>query len=100
MAVEIQAAGILKQQIDPDVSIDDARTVGEAVERLGISHSGELIMLVNGKPAYWSTELRDGDTLSLLPGISGGYGSARQPRTAHLAPRPPHRTLDGRATLH
>lgn len=75
MAVAIQTAGFLKQQIPPDASVTDVRTVGEAIQKLDIDHSGEIIMLVNGKPAYWNTELNDGDTLSLLPGISGGRPS-------------------------
>ena len=82
MAIEIRAAGILKQQIPPGATVENARTVGEAVDQLALSHAGELIMLVNGTPAYWNTELRDGDTLSLLPGISGGCGSA-QPQANH-----------------
>ncbi|MFN2202045.1 MAG: MoaD/ThiS family protein [Caldilineaceae bacterium] len=72
MIVTVQAAGILKQHIEADSTVEDVRTVGEAVERLRLPQSGELIMLVNGKPAYWNTELSDGDTLNLLPGISGG----------------------------
>lgn len=52
--------------------LDGVRTVGEAVTRLGLPDLGELIMLVNGRPAHWHTELEDGDTLHLVPGISGG----------------------------
>lgn len=85
MAVEIRTAGILKQHIPPGASVENARTVGEAVDQLELPHSGELIMLVNGKPAYWNTELRDGDTLSLLPGISGGRGSTGPPRDLRLS---------------
>ena len=66
---------MLKQYIPPDTSVESAHTVGEAIDRLALPELGELIMLVNGKPAYWNTELRDGDTLSLLPAISGGSGS-------------------------
>ena len=62
-------------------------TVGEAIKQLGIDHSGEIIMLVNGKPAYWNTELRDGDTLSLLPGISGGATPCTPSATRAIAPR-------------
>ena len=83
MTVEIRTAGTLKQQISPDATVENVSTVGEAIDQLGLSHSGELIMLVNGKPAYWSTDLRDGDTLSILPGISGGCGLAMHPRNSH-----------------
>ena len=84
MMVEIRTAGILKKQISPDATVENVSTVGEAIDQLGLSHSGELIMLVNGKPAYWSTDLRDGDTLSILPGISGGCGSTEHPCYSHL----------------
>ncbi len=83
MAVQIQTAGILKQQIPSGATVDNVSTVGAAIKQLGIDHSGEIIMLVNGKPAYWNTELRDGDTLSLLPGISGGSGAVAPLRTFH-----------------
>ena len=85
MAIAIRTAGILKEHIEPGATVDNVSTVGEAVEQLGLPHSGELIMLVNGKPAYWNTELSDGDTLSLLPGISGGRDSMATPRTFHLS---------------
>jgi molybdopterin converting factor small subunit len=83
MAVEIQTAGMLKQHIPSGATVDNVSTVGEAIQQLGLDHSGEIIMLVNGKPAYWNTELHDGDTLSLLPGISGGCGSIPAPRKFH-----------------
>jgi molybdopterin converting factor small subunit len=83
MVISIQAAGILKQHIEPGTTVENVRTVGEAVEQLRLPQSGELIMLVNGKPAYWKTELSDGDTLSLLPGISGGSPPRR--RSDHIA---------------
>lgn len=66
---------MLKQYIPPGTSVENADTVGEAIDQLALPELGELIMLVNGKPAYWNTELRDGDILSLLPAISGGRGS-------------------------
>lgn len=77
--IEIRAVGILKQHIPPGTTVANASTVGEAVEQLALPQSGELILLVNGKPAYWNTELRDGDTLSLVPAISGGYGANDDP---------------------
>jgi molybdopterin converting factor small subunit len=72
MPVTIQATGILKQHIAPDLKLDNVRTAGEAVARLDLPEMGELIMLVNGRPAYWDTALADGDVLHLVPGISGG----------------------------
>jgi molybdopterin converting factor small subunit len=87
MAVTIRAAGILKQHVSPGATVENARTVGEAVDQLELPHTDELIMLVNGKPAYWGTELRDGDTLSLLPGIGGGCESRVDPGIFFRFPR-------------
>lgn len=85
MAVTIQATGVLRQHIAPGLSLDGVRTVGEAVTRLGLPDLGELIMLVNGRPAHWRTELADGDILHLLPGISGGsdWPACRQEPSAY-----------------
>jgi molybdopterin converting factor small subunit len=42
------------------------------VTRLNLPEVGELIMMVNGRLAHWQMELNDGDTLQLIPAISGG----------------------------
>jgi len=44
-------------KLPPDVSIDD------------------VVILVNGRPARPDQELRDGDTVSVLPHISGGHST-------------------------
>lgn len=72
MSITIQASGVLRQHVAPGHRLEGARTVGEAITRLGLPDLGELIMLVNGRPAHWQTELEDGDVLHLVPGISGG----------------------------
>lgn len=56
-----------------DATLYNVHTVGEAVSRLNLPESGELVMLVNGRIAYWQTELEDGDVLKLIPAISGGW---------------------------
>lgn len=50
---------------------------------LDLPEMGELILLVNGRPAYWETALADGDVLHLVPGISGGN---RRPATGQEPP--------------
>jgi sulfur carrier protein ThiS len=72
MAVVVQGSGVLAKHIAPGTVIDDAHTVGEAVSQLDLPEVGELIMIVNGRIAYWHTALADGDTLRLVPGVSGG----------------------------
>lgn len=42
------------------------------IETLAIPHSDSSIVLVNGKRVELSHPLQDGDTLTLLPLISGG----------------------------
>jgi len=69
----VQVAGSLKNHPGSDTTLNNVHTVGEAVTRLNLPESGELVMLVNGRIAYWQTELKDGDVLKLIPAVSGGY---------------------------
>ena len=71
-AVSVETAGSLKHYVAPGTVLYNVRTVGEAVTRLALPEkSGQLTMLVKGRPAYWNTELEDGDTLKLVPAITG-----------------------------
>ena len=71
-SITIQATGSLKQYVASETTVHNARTVGEAVSQLGLPEVGELLLIVNGRLAYWQTELEDGDVLQLVPAISGG----------------------------
>ena len=70
--ITVQASGSLRQHVAPDTTVRNVQTVGEAVTRLNLPEVGELIMMVNGRLAHWQMELNDGDTLQLIPAISGG----------------------------
>ena len=97
MSITIKVAGPLKQHIPPGASVPDVATVelimefekefniaipddqaekigtvGQAIERLALPEVGSLLMLVNGQMVHWHTELKDGDTLELIPAICGG----------------------------
>lgn len=72
MTITIRAAGRLKRQIAPGTTLDDVRTAGEAIERLGLSGAEDVIIMVNERVAHWHTELQDGDELQLIPVIGGG----------------------------
>ena len=72
MSVTIEAAGSLKKHIGAGTTLQDVYTVGEAVTQLALPEIGEVMMLVNGRLAYWQTELEDGDILKLVPAIGGG----------------------------
>ncbi|HEY52041.1 MAG TPA: MoaD/ThiS family protein [Caldilineae bacterium] len=72
MPVTIRATGLLKRFVAPDTVLENTHTVGEAVTQLALPEDIGLVMLVNGHTAHWHTVLRDGDTLQLIPVISGG----------------------------
>ena len=71
-SVSIEVSGILRQHVDPGTTVQNVNTVGDAVIQLNLPKALDMIMVVNGKIAYWNTELEHGDTLQLLPAISGG----------------------------
>jgi molybdopterin converting factor small subunit len=71
-SVTIKVLGSLRQHVAPGTTVQNVQTVGEAVTQLNLPETGAMMMLVNGRIAYWQTELDDGDTLQLLPTISGG----------------------------
>lgn len=70
--ITIQVSGSLTQHVAAGTTVHNVHTVGEAVTRLNLPEVGELIMLVNGRLAHWQMEVKDGDTLQLIPAISGG----------------------------
>jgi molybdopterin converting factor small subunit len=71
-SVTIQASGSLRQHIGAETRVHNVRTVGEAVSQLKLPEVGELLFIVNGRLAYWQTELEDGDVLQLAPAVGGG----------------------------
>ena len=71
-AITVHVAGSLKNHIASDTTLHNVHTVGEAITHLNLPTSGELVILVNERIAYWQTELADGDVLKLIPAISGG----------------------------
>jgi molybdopterin converting factor small subunit len=72
MAVIVEGAGSLKAAIPAGTAFADVETVGQVIERLSLPADVGVAMLVNGRVAHWTTELRDGDVLTLLPAICGG----------------------------
>ena len=68
----IRAHGALREHIGATITIENARTVGEAIGHLHLREDMGLAILVNGALAHWNTPLRDGDTIQLVPQISGG----------------------------
>lgn len=72
MAVTLKAHGALRDAIGATISIESAQTVGEAIGHVHLPEDLGLTILVNGVLAHWNTPLRDGDTIQLIPQISGG----------------------------
>lgn len=70
--ITIKVSGSLKQHLAEETIVQNVHTVGEAITSLNLPESGEMLLLVNGKLAYWNTQLQDGDVLQLVPAISGG----------------------------
>ncbi|MCB0016827.1 MAG: MoaD/ThiS family protein [Anaerolineales bacterium] len=72
MKVEIKATGSLRPLVPPGTIVSDVATVGDAVARLELPETGEMLLLLNGDMAFWQTELSDGDIVTLVPAMSGG----------------------------
>ena len=72
MTVRVQASGSLRTYAPAGTTMEDAQTVGDAIERLHLPASAGLAILVNGHIAHWGTPLSDGDLVQLVPQLSGG----------------------------
>ena len=72
MSITIQPAGSIKRFIAPDSVLENADTVGEAMEKIDLPDNIGVVMMVNGRIAHWNTPLTDGDILQLIPTIAGG----------------------------
>lgn len=55
-----------------DRELAGATTVGEVLAGLCIGEAEAPLLLVNGRKALPSTELRDGDVLAAFPPVGGG----------------------------
>jgi len=75
MTVTIRATGSLRSRVPSDTFLEDVLTVGEAVDRLGLSQITGLAILVNGRVAHWGSSLQNGDVVQLVPQLSGGQES-------------------------
>lgn len=72
MTIIVRATSSLRAHVPAAATVEDVRTVGEALERLDLAHLEGVTFLVNGRSAFWGTELHDGDTLQLLTAMAGG----------------------------
>jgi molybdopterin converting factor small subunit len=70
--VTLHAEDLLPGEATAVLAFDGPCTVGEAAQRLPLSRSTGLIILVNGKLAQWETALHDGDVVELIPALGGG----------------------------
>ena len=72
IVVSIQATGGLRRHIPPGTKVAGVATVGEAIQRLDLPEAGEMLLLLNGEMAFWQTAVSNGDTIKLVPAMSGG----------------------------
>jgi sulfur carrier protein ThiS len=80
MTVTVRTQGLLEGSVPADgqkygpfyTQVEEVCTVGDVIERLRLPRATGLVILVNGRLAHWGTELRDGDTVELLPVVGGG----------------------------
>jgi sulfur carrier protein ThiS len=72
MVVFVEADDIGSEEALRQRRLEDARTVAEVFEHLGLVQTGGLAILVNGRLANWRTELQDGDVVRLLRAPGGG----------------------------
>ena len=72
-SITVQVTGALKRHLATDATVHNVNTVGEAITELELPEIGELMLLVNGRMAYWDTPLDHGDIVKLVPAIGGGY---------------------------
>jgi molybdopterin converting factor small subunit len=77
VTITVEVSGTLRSRIASETTLDDVNTVGQAIEQLHLPPTVALIMLVNGRIAHWTSELRDGDVLQLIPTIGGGCMECR-----------------------
>jgi molybdopterin synthase sulfur carrier subunit len=54
------------------LEVKDGATVRDLLNRLGVPPELPNILLVNGRQAPDTTELKDGETLSVFPPLAGG----------------------------
>lgn len=91
MNVKVELSGVLSQVSCEKTAAVEASTLAEALERLASRYGGEfrerlfdntgkprrfINIYVNGKDCRFlkrlNTELREGDTISIIPAVSGG----------------------------
>ncbi len=72
MRVVIHAEDLVAGGAASVLEVDDPCTVGEAAQRLPLTRSTGLMILVNGRLAQWDTGLCEGDVVELIPALGGG----------------------------
>jgi molybdopterin converting factor small subunit len=73
MKIRIQALAGLSPQAQPvELELPEKSTIEDAVQLLPIKDFPQLIYLVNNVRASLRQELREGDSLLLVPPIAGG----------------------------
>lgn len=69
--VEVRLFAYLRDNRDKRVYVE-ASTVKEVLEKLGISEEDAYKKMINGVDSTYTSELSDGDVLSIFPQVGGG----------------------------
>lgn len=79
MEIKVRVATILLNKADPPIAnrefacfLDEGSDVKRLVSELGIPFQLVGSVTVNRKRSRWDRELEEGDTVAIVPAISGG----------------------------
>jgi molybdopterin converting factor small subunit len=77
MKVEVQLYATLRkygplQEGPLVVDLTEGDQVARVLEILGMPPDEDKVILVNGRPARWSSVLTEGDRVVLFPAVAGG----------------------------
>jgi molybdopterin synthase sulfur carrier subunit len=77
MKVEVQLYATLRkygplQEGPLVVDLTEGDQVARVLEILGMPPDEDKVILVNGRPAKWSSVLTEGDRVVLFPAVAGG----------------------------
>jgi molybdopterin converting factor small subunit len=77
MKVEVQLYATLRkygplQEGPLVVDLTEGDQVAQVLEILGMPPDEDKVILVNGRPARWSSVLTEGDRVVLFPAVAGG----------------------------
>ena len=100
MKVQVELYATLSKFLPPGaegrkavLELPEGTTVGDLLNRLGISAEMAALLLVNGTHQSPDTALKDGEVVAIFPPLAGGSPAAWPP-VAGGCPPPPELSID------